>query len=165
MTRKLALAAICLVALTVTGYAQKKPNFSGTWVPDSAATAVANGVSAPADPKTPPAGSSMVIKHTAEMLTVERKGPSGLQTYNYPLDGKEHDVTSGKLTMKVTSKWDGDKLAIDMTRPLGDAQTMVTTTSIYSLDASGKLVLENKLPNGSRFIVYKKEAPPAAPKK
>ena len=165
MTRTLALAAVCAVALTVTGYAQKKPNFSGTWVLDAAATAVANGVSAPAETKAPAAGNSMVLKHTADALTVERKGPSGSQSVNYPLDGKEHDVMSGKLPMKVTSKWDGDKLAIDMTRALGDAQTIVTTTMIYSLDASGRLVIENKLPNGSRFIVYKKEAPPAAPKK
>ena len=156
MTRTLALAAVCAVALTVTGYAQKKPNFSGTWVPDTAATAVANGVSAPAETKAAPAGNAMVIKHTADMLTVERKGPSGPQTFNYPLDGKEHEVTAGRMTMKVTSKWDGDKLALDITRLLGDGQTVVTTTSIYSLDPAGKLVLENKQPNGSRFIVYKR---------
>jgi hypothetical protein len=164
MTRKLALAAICVVALTVIGYAQKKPNFSGTWVLDSAGTAVANGVSAPADPKAAPPGSDMVVKHTADMLTVERKGPSGTQRVEYPLDGKEHEVVSGRMTMKVTSKWDGDKLAIDMTRPLADGQTIVTTTTIYSLDAQGRLITENKLPTGSRFIVYK-AAPPSAPKK
>jgi len=156
MTRKLALAAICLAALTVIGYAQKKPDFSGTWALDAAATAVANGVAAPADAKAPTADNNMVIKHTAEMLTVQRKGPSGLQTFNYPLDGKEHEVTAGRMTMKVTSKWDGDKLALDITRLLGDGQTVVTTTSIYSLDPAGKLVLENKQPNGSRFIVYKR---------
>jgi hypothetical protein len=163
MTRNLALAAVCAVVLTVTGYAQKKPNFSGTWVSDAAATAVANGVSAPAETKAPPANAnSMVIKHTAETLTVERKGPSGPQTFAYPLDGKEHEITVGRLTMKATSKWDGDKLAIEITRPLGDGQTMATTTSIYSLDGAGKLVLEIKQPNGSRFNVYKKEAAPPA---
>ena len=34
MRRRLALAAVCTIALAATGLAQKKPDFSGTWVVD-----------------------------------------------------------------------------------------------------------------------------------
>jgi hypothetical protein len=161
MTRRLAVAAVCAVALTVTGYAQKKPDFSGTWVPDSSATSGANAAPA-GGASSASGGGELVIKQTAETLTIERKGPSGVQTQSYKLNGTEQEVTSGQLKMKVKPRWEGDKIALEITRAAQDG-TMFTTTTTYSIDKDGLLWLETPTQMGTRKVAYKKK-PAETPK-
>jgi hypothetical protein len=157
MTRKLALAAVCAVALTVTAVAQKKPDFSGTWVPEPAA-----GSGAPAGAARPSGSGELIIKQTGDTFTVERKGPSGSQTQTYKLDGTEQQVASGQLKMKAKPRWDGDKIAIDLTRPAQDG-TMFTTTTTYSIDKDGVLWIETPSSMGTRKASYRKK-PAEVPK-
>jgi hypothetical protein len=162
--RKLLVAAVCAVALTVTGYAQKKPDFNGTWVPDAAATSGANaapaggaaGASASAD------RTELVIKQTAETFVIDRKGPSGTQTQNYKLNGTEQEVVAGQLKMKAKPRWDGDKILVEITRPAQDG-TMFTTTTTYSIDKDGRLWQETPTSMGTRKVAYKRK-PAEAPK-
>src|SRR4029079_7553103 len=87
MKRKLGMTAALVVALALTGYAQKT-DFSGTWTPDVPADAAA---------ATPPAvgggggggrgmAGPMTVKQTATELTVERTTGRGPQTSTYKLD-------------------------------------------------------------------------------
>jgi hypothetical protein len=162
MTRRLALAAVCMVALAVPGFAQKKPDFSGTWIVDTAATSAANP--APAGGAAGPAsgGGEMVIKQTADTFSIERHGPSGVQAQVYKLNGGEQEVMSGQLKMRAKPRWEGDKIAIDLTRPAQDG-SMFTTTTTYSIDKGGLLWMETPTPMGTRKVVYKKK--PAEPAK
>jgi hypothetical protein len=164
MHRKLALTAVLAVALAVTGYAQKK-DFSGTWTLDTEASAAANASTT----TTPPAGGGgggggmrgggagpITIKQTADSLSIERQGRGGTPTTTtYKLDGSEQEITMGPATVKAKAKWDGDKIAVEVTRA-GQDGTPVTTWTIYALDDKGQLWVENKSPNGSRKSVYKK---------
>jgi hypothetical protein len=140
MRRRFALAVVCAVALTVSALAQKKPDFSGTWVIADAAAA----------------GGEMTIKQKADSFIVERQGPSGAQVTSYKLDNTEQIVTSGQMKMKARPHWDGEKIAIDLTRPAQDG-SLFTTTIIYSLDSSGQLTVDMPSPMGNRKAVYKKK--------
>ena len=163
MKRKLVTTAALVAALAMVGYAQKKPDFSGTWSVDQAATDAANA-SAPA---TPPAGGGgggggmrggggpMTIKQTADTLTIERQGRNGAQTTAYKLDGTEQEIAMGQMTIKAKAKWDGDKIVVETVRP-GQDGTPMTATITYSLDKDGNLWTENKTANGTRKTAYKK---------
>jgi hypothetical protein len=159
MTRRFALAAVCAVALAATGFAQKKPDFSGTWVIDQSA---AEGGAATAGAGRGAPGGEMIITQTGGTFTVDRKGPSGTQSTTYKLDGTEQQVMSGQLKMKARPRWDGDKIAIDLTRPTQDG-TMFTTTIFYSMDKEGRLTIDMPSPMGARKTVYKKK-PAETPK-
>jgi hypothetical protein len=157
MKRKLGMAAALVVALAVSGYAQKKPDFSGTWTVDTEKS----------DPAPAPGGgggrgpgggmmSPITIKQTADSLSIESTGRGGTpQTRTYQLDGSEHEITFGQMTAKAKARWDGDKVVIETTRA-GQDGTMFTTSVTYSLNADGTLTAENKTPMGARKVVYKK---------
>ncbi|HEX9368483.1 MAG TPA: hypothetical protein VF921_17765 [Vicinamibacterales bacterium] len=166
MKRKLGLTAALVVALALTGYAQKKPDFSGAWAPDQAATDAANASTTTA---APPAGGGgggggmggrggggpMTIKQTADSLAIERQGRNGATTTTYKLDGTETEVQMRGGTAKAKAKWDGDKIVIETTGA-GQDGTPVTTTATYSIDKDGVLWIENKTAMGSRKTAYKK---------
>jgi hypothetical protein len=150
MKRKLGLTAALVVALAMSGYAQKKADFSGTWTPDVPADAAA--------PATPPAGGGgggrggggpMTVKLTADTLTVERTTGRGPQSTTYKLDGSETEVPMGQATAKVTAKWDGDKLVITQKTEQGES------TQTWSL-ADGKLTIARTGGRGPSTTVYKK---------
>jgi hypothetical protein len=163
MQRKLALTAVLAVALAITGYAQKKPDFSGSWTVDQAATDAANP--APAGGGAGGGGARgggrgmgagpMTIKQTADALTIERQGPNGAMSTVYKLDGTESEITMGRGTVKAKAKVEGDKIVIEQTRT-GQDGTPVTSTITYSMDDKGMLWVENKTPNGGRKTAYKK---------
>lgn len=148
MKRKLGLTAALVVALAMSGYAQKKADFSGTWTPD-----------VPADAAAPPAGGGggggrggggpMTVKQTADTLSVERQGRNGAMTTTYKLDGSETEVPMGQATAKVSAKWDGDKLVITQKTEQGES------TQTWSL-ADGKLTIARTGGRGPSTTVYKK---------
>jgi hypothetical protein len=148
MKRKLGMTAALVVALALTGYAQKT-DFSGTWTPD-----------VPADAAAPPAGGGgggggrggggpMTVKQTADTLTVERTTGRGPQSTVYKLDGSETEVTMGQMTAKVTAKWDGAKLVITQKTDQGES------TQTWSL-ADGKLTVARTGGRGPSSTTYKK---------
>jgi len=149
MKRKLGMTAALVVALALTGYAQKT-DFSGTWTPEVPADAAA----------APPAGGGgggggrmgggpMTVKQTATELSVETAGRNGPQTRTYKLDGTETEVTMGQGTAKVSAKWDGPKLVITTKTEQGEQ------TATWSL-ADGKLTVARTGGRGPSSTTYKK---------
>ncbi len=151
MRRKFAVTAALVVALAVASYAQKKPDFSGTWTLDPEASGMAGGGA--------PAGGGggggrgmmgpMTVKQTADTLSVERQGPNGAMTTTYKLDGTETEVQMRGGTAKASAKWDGDKLVITTKTENGDqTQTWSLAGSTLTIDRTGG--------RGPSKAVYKK---------
>lgn len=141
MRRKLGFTAALVVALAVAGYAQK-PDFSGTWTPDT------EGAAAPAGGGRGMMG-PMTVKQTADTLTIERQGRNGAMTTTYKLDGSESEITMGQMTAKASAKFDGDKLVITTKTDMGES------TQTWSL-ADGKLTIARTGGRGPSTTVYKK---------
>jgi len=154
ITRTLGITAALVVALAVSGYAQKKPDFSGTWTVDTEKS----------DPAPAPGGGGgrgfmgmtgpITIKQTADSVSIEGQGRQGAMTRSYKLDGTETEIPMGPVTAKGKAKWVGDKLVIETTRE-GQNGT-VTTSATYSLNSDGTLTVVMKTPQGERKNVYKK---------
>jgi hypothetical protein len=158
MKRKLGMAAALVAALAVSGYAQKKPDFSGSWTVDTEKSDPAQGPGAgPGGGGRGPGGmmGPLTIKQTADSISIESQGRQGMQTRTYKLDGSEQEITFGQMKAKAKAKWDGDKIVIETTREGRDG-TPFTTSVSYSLNADGTLTALNKTPMGERKVVYKK---------
>jgi hypothetical protein len=140
MRRKFGIAAALVVALAITGYAQK-PDFSGTWTPEMAADAAAGGgrgMNAP-----------ITVKQTADSITIERQGRQGTMSQSYKLDGSETEITMGQMTAKASAKWDGNNLVITTKTDNGEQ------TQTWSM-ADGKLTIERTGGRGAGKTTYKK---------
>ena len=116
------VALAALVALPAAGWAQAKPDFSGSWTMDAA-----KSDPAPAGRGGGGAGGgggrgggrggfgggapmAMTIKQTAAALTMDyAAGPAGNVTLNYKLDGSESVNTMGQGQAKSKATWDGAK--------------------------------------------------------
>ena len=143
MKRKFGITAALVVALAITGYAQK-PDFSGTWTPDVAADTAGGGMGGGRG-----MGGPMTVKQTADSLTIERQGRQGTMTQTYKLDGSETDMTMGQMTVKASAKWDGNKLVITTKSDRGEQ------TQTWSM-ADGKLTIERTGGRGPSTTTYKK---------
>ena len=156
MKRLLAVTLAGVVTLAIAGGAQKKPDFSGTWIIDQATTAGGGAPSGGANAMRG-AGTSagIIIKHSGDTLTIQPAGGSAV-TYTYKLDGVEHEAGSGRVALKAKAKWDGDRIVVEQTRPSAEG-AMFTTTTTYSLDKDGNLVTDTTTPAGPRKVVYKKK--------
>jgi hypothetical protein len=143
MRRKLGITAVLVVALAVSGYAQK-PDFSGTWTLDPEASGGAPGGGGGRGMTGP-----LTVKQTADTLTVERQGRNGQMTTAYKLDGSETEITMGQFTAKASAKWDGNKLVITTKTDQGEQ------TQTWSL-AGNTLTIERTGGRGPAKSVYKK---------
>jgi hypothetical protein len=158
------IAAVVLAVASV-AFAQAKPDFSGTWTLDPAAS----GMDAAAGGGGRQGGGGrgmmgpMTVKVAGNTMTVERAGMGGnTMTTTYKLDGTEsvNKQTMGRgenareVELKSTAKWDGAKLVISTQRP-GQGGEMMTSTETWSLDG-GNLVIETTGGRGGGKRVYKK---------
>ena len=147
--------AAAVLSIATMAFAQT-PDFSGTWTVDPA--------SAPA----PPAGGAvrsvmpgpMVVKQTADTLTVERIAGESKIVSNYKLNGTEsiNKRTMGQLgevEIKSKAKFDGAKLMISTQQPGRDGGAPIEMTETWSLEG-GNLVIESTSPRGTQKRVYKK---------
>ena len=143
------IIAAATLAVATLAFAQAKPDFSGSWVPEAAPAADAGGGGRGMG------GGPMTVKQTATELSVESAGRGGQpQTRVYKLDGSESKFAMGQGEAVSTAKWDGNKLVI--TTKVGEN----TNTQTWSLDA-GVLTIESTRPgrDGSPMTaktVYKK---------
>ena len=164
----LAALAIC-AALPAAGWAQAKPDFSGSWTMDAAksdpAPARGGGGGGGGGGRGGGRGGGvpmqMTIKQTPAQLTIDRVTPQGTQTAVYKLDGSESTNTLGPAEAKSKAAWEGSKLVITTTQSFNGPNGAITIESkdTYSLDG-GALMLENtrNTPNGpqTRKVVYNK---------
>ena len=148
MYRKLALTAVLAVALAVTGYAQK-PDFSGTWTVDASAattsTATTTGGGGGGGGRGMAPG-PMVVKQTADSLTIERTAGENKIVSTYKLDGTESvnkmmGRGGAEVETKSTAKWDGSKLTV-VTKQAGQDGTVRESSQSWWLEG-GNLVVES----------------------
>jgi hypothetical protein len=139
MKRKLALTAVLAVALAVVGYAQK-PDFSGVWTPEAAATGGGGRGG----------GGPMTVTQKGDTLSIERTMGENKVTSTYKLDGTESvNKMAGRgggpeVEVKSTAKWDGSKLTIVSKQPAQDG-TVRESTQTWSLEG-GNLVVDSTRP-------------------
>ena len=162
------MAAVVLAAAT-TSWAQK-PDFSGTWTLDPAASSMPAGGAGGGAPGGPGAGGGgrgrggilgmgpTTVKHSADTLVVESTMGGNQVTRTYKLDGSESKNTmtgrGGQSVESVsTAKWDGQKLHIVTRLDMG-GQT-VENTEVWSVDGS-TLTVESTNARGTQKRVYKK---------
>ena len=132
MIRKL-LSITFLIALPlVSGFAQQKPDFSGTWK--------LNVAKSDFGPLPGPESRTDVVTHKDPALSdsVTADGAQGKQQYivSYTTDGKEAVNKIGPREIKSTLKWAGSNLAISSKFAYNDMD--VTTEAVWALSADGK---------------------------
>ncbi len=166
MKRALAVSVALALALPVLAWAQGKVDLSGTYTFDE-------GKSDPA-----PAGrgggggggggrggggtaSKLVIKQTANELTIERTLPNGAETLVYKLDGSESVNKVGMGEAKSKATWDGSNLVVSGQQQLQTPNGTfdITTKDVYSLQG-GVLTITTTRTTGrgdtTRKLVYTK---------
>ena len=149
------MAAVFLAAASM-AFAQK-PDFSGTWALDPAASGMEGGGGGRGGRGGLGPGPA-TVKQTADALTIERTMGDNKVTTTYKLDGSESKNTmmgrGGQAMESVsTAKWDGAKLVITSKSDMG-GQTFESTQT-WSL-AGDALTIETSNARGTQKRVYKK---------
>ena len=153
---RIGLMAAAALAVTTMAFAQAKPDFSGTWTLDPAASQMGGGAAAGGGRQGGGRGMGgpMTVKQTADTLTVERTMGDNTITQTYKLDGSESKNTMmgrGGESMEQVSmaKWDGNKLVITTKTANGE---QVQTWSLEH----GNLTIDRTGGRGATKQVYKK---------
>ena len=139
--------AAAVLSIATMAFAQAKPDFSGTWTPDAAAAPAGGGGGGQGGGGggMRGGGGPMVVKQTADTLTIERTMGENKVTQTYKLDGTESENKmmgrGGEMVAKSTAKWDGAKLTIT-TKQAGQDGTERVSTQTWSL-TGGNLVVES----------------------
>jgi hypothetical protein len=139
---RVGVIAAAILAVATIAWAQKAPDFSGTWTPDPPPDAAA-GTGGRGG------GGPMTVKQTATDLTVERQGRQGPVSTTYKLDGTPTKVTMGQAEGEAVAKLEGNKLVI--TTKAGEN----STTQTWSLEG-GVLTIERTTAKGAMTTKYKK---------
>ena len=142
--RRILIGVVFLILTT--SYAFASPDFSGTWVLDSA-----SGMGEVKGKVT------IVIKQTNSTLSIDRNTGRGVETAIHKLDGSEsiNKLPSGK-EKKSKSTWVGSTLVIKSTTD------NIPSTEIFSLSPDGKvLTIDSTIQAPSkeikRKLTYKKQ--------
>ena len=156
---RIGIIAAAVLAVATMAFAQK-PDFSGTWTLDPAASGMGAPGGAPAGGGAGGGGrmgggmaAPMTVKQTADTLVTEMTRGENKITMTYKLDGSESKNTTmgrnGSMETTSTAKWDGSKLVITTKTEQGE------NTQTWSMDA-GNLVIERTGGRGPSKQVYKK---------
>jgi hypothetical protein len=151
---RVGVIAAAILTVATLAWAQK-PDFSGTWTLDPAASTMPGATGGGGGRG---GGGPITVKQTADTLTIERTQGENKVTMTYKLDGSESVNTMtgrGGQTVEARSvaKWDANKLTINTKRQMGD-QT-VETTETWSL-AGDVLTIDSTGGRGPSKRVYKK---------
>jgi hypothetical protein len=170
MKRKAVWAASIALAMAVTVFAQKTPDFSGSWALDMSKSEMPQmgGMSGRMGPGGPGGGMgsmTQAIKQTADTLTIDQKMGEMSRTITYKLDGSESTNQGMRGNeVKSTSKWDGDKLVTESTQTMTgpNGETTIKSREVRSLAADGTMLVETtrETPRGTQTskLVFKKTA-------
>ena len=148
------IIAAAMLAVATVAFAQK-PDFSGTWAPEPSANAGGGGGGQRGG-----GGGPMVVKQTADALTIERTMGENKVTQTYKLDGTESENKmmgrgGAEMVTKSTAKWDGAKLVIT-TKSAGPDGQERTQSQTWALEG-GNLTIERPGRDGAvNKTVYKK---------
>jgi hypothetical protein len=148
--RKTALivGALSLVVAATVAQAQQ-PNFSGTWtlVPDPNAAGGGGGGGGRGGGGGG-LGQGGTVTQDAKTLTITRTTQAGEVKTVYNLDGSESKnmmaMRGGQIEQVSKAVWEGNTLVVTTNYTMGE--NAVSTKSVYSLDASGQLVVATTAP-------------------
>ena len=150
MSLRTSLLAFALALATVVASAQRKPDFTGTWI-----------IVTPAEG----AGQEQEVRHTPTTLSKGHASEGGGHHATYKLDGTEsrNEITSHGEPIVTLSKalWDGDKVVITSATTYPDGRKLETKET-WSLDSTGRLVIEMSMtmpgmPMQSMTVVHRKK--------
>lgn len=150
MSLRTSLFALALALASVAASAQKKPDFTGTWVAVSPAEA---------------AGQEQEVRHTPTTLSTGHASEGGGHHATYKLDGSEsrNELTSHGEKIVTISKavWDGDKVVITSATTYPDGRKL-DSRETWSMDPTGRLIVESSetmtgQPARSMTIVHRKK--------
>ena len=161
---RVGVIAAAVLAVATLAWAQK-PDFSGTWTLDPAASEGGAG-GAPGGGGGGGGrgggrgglGQGGTVKQTADALTVERSIGENKITSTYKLDGSESKNTmmgrGGQSVESVsTAKWDGPALVITTKMDMGNGPQ--ESTQKWTVSGS-TLTIETTNARGTQKMVYKK---------
>ena len=157
---RVGVIAAAVLAVATLAWAQK-PDFSGTWTLDPAASAggaAAGGGGGGRGGGRGGLGQGGTVKQTADTLTVERTIGENKITSTYKLDGSESKNTmmgrGGNSVESVsTAKFDGQTLVITTKMDMGNGPQ--ESTQKWSVSGS-TLTIETTNARGTQKMVYKK---------
>jgi hypothetical protein len=150
------LPMLAALGLAVAASGQSAPDFSGTWVLNTAKGKNIGMMAAVQE--------TIVVRQSADTLTVEStstfQGNTTKRTVNYDLKGNAVDnegAMGGKA--ETVAKWDGDKLVVTWTSEGAIAGTKVVRTETRSLAADGRTmtVVSQRGDNPAMEMVYEKK--------
>ena len=160
---RVGVIAAAILAVATLAWAQK-PDFSGTWTLDPAASEGGAG-GAPGGGGGGGGrgggrgglGQGGTVKQTADALTVERTVGENKVTATYKLDGTESKNTmtgrGGQVEAVSTAKWDGPALVITTKMDMGNGPQ--ESTQKWTVSGS-TLTIETTNARGTQKMVYKK---------
>jgi len=161
---RVGVIAAAILAVATLAWAQK-PDFSGTWTLDPAASEGGAG-GAPGGGGGGGGrgggrgglGQGGTVKQTADALTVERTMGENKVTSTYKLDGSESKNTmmgrGGNSVESVsTAKWDGPSLVITTKMDMGNGPQ--ESTQKWTVNGS-TLTIETTNARGTQKMTYKK---------
>jgi len=157
---RVGVIAAAVLAVATLAWAQK-PDFSGTWTLDPAASeggAAPGGGGGGRGGGRGGLGQGGTVKQTADTLTVERSIGDNKITSTYKLDGSESKNTmmgrGGQSVESVsTAKFDGQTLVITTKMDMGNGPQ--ESTQKWSVSGS-TLTIETTNARGTQKMVYKK---------
>lgn len=156
---RVGVIAAAVLAVATLAWAQK-PDFSGTWTLDPAASGApaGGGGGGGRGGGRGGLGQGGTVKQTADTLTVERSFGDNKITSTYKLDGSESKnsmMGRGGQTVEAvsTAKWDGPSLVITTKMDMGNGPQ--ESTQKWSVDGS-TLTIETTSARGTQKMVYKK---------
>jgi hypothetical protein len=159
---RVGVIAAAVLAVATLAWAQK-PDFSGTWTLDPAASeggagGAPGGGGGGRGGGRGGLGQGGTVKQTADALTVERTVGENKITSTYKLDGSESKNSmmgrGGQAVESVsTAKWDGPALVITTKMDMGNGPQ--ESTQKWSVNGS-TLTIETTNARGTQKMVYKK---------
>lgn len=165
MRQKAVWTAAWVLAAAVAGFAQKTPDFTGTWTLDPSKSEMPRmgGMGGRGGEGGMGGGMTVTIKQTAGTLTIEQRMGEMSRTIAYKLDGTE-SVNPGMRggDVKSTSRWEGNTLVTESTQTMSGPSGEVTIKSkeIRSLADDGTMVVDTtrETPRGTQTskLVFRK---------
>ena len=159
---RVGVIAAAVLAVATLAWAQK-PDFSGTWTLDPAASeggagGAPGGGGGGRGGGRGGLGQGGTVKQTADALTVERTVGENKVTATYKLDGTESKNSmmgrGGQAVESVsTAKWDGPALVITTKMDMGNGPQ--ESTQKWTVSGS-TLTIETTNARGTQKMVYKK---------
>jgi hypothetical protein len=145
-TKVIALALLALTLTAASATAQKRPDFSGTWVEDESQRKSPYDKK-PGDGRVLAIGGPpppLTIAQTPERLTIEQTRFEQTTRFVHDFDGRENTNRTGAQIHTTRTRWDGSKLVTEgsVFQVTSDGETSWKLKEVRWLTPKGELAVE-----------------------